>query len=87
MGSFVAPELAQHVTKLHNRAILRHEVMGESIDPHPMSLLTREREVAKCVADGMADVEMGEKLRMSPRTVNKHVQKIYQKRDLKSRSS
>jgi DNA-binding CsgD family transcriptional regulator len=60
LGSLVAPELAQHVTNLHNRAILRHEGMGESIDPHPMSLLTlREREVAKCVADGMAGVEMG----------------------------
>jgi DNA-binding CsgD family transcriptional regulator len=44
--------------------------MGGSIDPHPMSLLTlREREVGKCVADGMAGVEVGEKLRVSPRTV------------------
>jgi DNA-binding CsgD family transcriptional regulator len=34
-----------------------------------MSLLTlREREVGKCVADGMAGVEVGEKLRVSPRT-------------------
>lgn len=50
-------------------------------------LTAREVEVLRLVATGLTDAQVAEKLVISPRTVSKHLQSIYSKLDLASRSA
>jgi DNA-binding NarL/FixJ family response regulator len=50
-------------------------------------LTEREVEVLSLVAKGMTDAEVAEQLVISPRTVSKHLQSIYSKIDVNSRSA
>ncbi len=45
----------------------------------PVALTSREREVASLAADGLSSREIAEKLFLSPRTVDNHIQRIYDK--------
>jgi DNA-binding CsgD family transcriptional regulator len=64
---------------------------GAPPQPDPQSLehgLTpRELEVLRLVASGLTDAQVAEKLVISPRTVGKHLQSIYSKLYLPSRSA
>lgn len=51
-----------------------------------MSLSDRERAVAALVAEGLSRVEMGQRLCISPFTVDRYLQQIYDKLQLPSRS-
>lgn len=50
-------------------------------------LTKRELEVLQFVATGLTDAQVGEQLFISPRTVSKHLQSIYRKIQVKSRSA
>jgi predicted ATPase/DNA-binding CsgD family transcriptional regulator len=50
-------------------------------------LTPRQAEVLRLVAAGLTDAQVAEKLVISPRTVGKHLQSIYSKLDLPSRSA
>jgi DNA-binding CsgD family transcriptional regulator len=55
--------------------------------PHEYGLTPRELEVLRLVASGLTDAQVAEKLVISPRTVGKHLQSIYSKLYLPSRSA
>jgi DNA-binding NarL/FixJ family response regulator len=50
-------------------------------------LTPREIDVLRLVAAGLTDAQIASKLVISPRTVGKHLQTIYEKLDLHSRSA
>ena len=52
---------------------------------YPAGLTPREVAVLKLVADGLSDAEVGERLFISPRTVNSHLTSIYNKLGVSSR--
>ena len=55
--------------------------------PAPSTLTSREIEVLRLVATGLTDAQVAEKLVVSIRTVNAHLQSIYGKLDVKSRTA
>ena len=59
----------------------------KTLPAHPAGLTTREVEVLRLVAQGLTDVQVAEKLVVSPRTVNWHLTSIYSKIQVSSRSA
>ncbi|MDA8195169.1 MAG: AAA family ATPase [Thermaerobacter sp.] len=55
--------------------------------PRPGSLSLRELEVARLVADGMTNVQVAARLNLSARTVENHLQRIYERLQLPSRAA
>jgi DNA-binding NarL/FixJ family response regulator len=53
----------------------------------PASLTTREIEVLRWVAQGLTDIQVAEKLVISPRTVSTHLSSIYNKLGVSTRSA
>ncbi len=47
-------------------------------------ITTREKEILYCIADGMSNVEIGDRLKISPRTVDSHKSNIMQKFNIKT---
>jgi predicted ATPase/DNA-binding CsgD family transcriptional regulator len=63
-------------------------LVGEpEVDSHPDDLTAREVEVLRLVAEGLTDVEVAERLVVSPRTVHSHLRSIYRKLDVTTRSA
>jgi predicted ATPase/DNA-binding CsgD family transcriptional regulator len=54
---------------------------------YPAGLTVREAEVLRLVAGGLTDIQIAEKLVLSPRTVHAHISSIYNKLDVTSRSA
>jgi len=54
---------------------------------YPAGLTTREVEVLRLLAGGLTDLQIAEKLVLSPRTVHAHISSIYNKLGLTSRSA
>jgi DNA-binding NarL/FixJ family response regulator len=54
---------------------------------YPAGLTTREVEVLRLVASGLTDIQVAEKLVLSPRTVHAHISSIYNKLGVSSRSA
>ncbi len=59
----------------------------ESAPAIPNGLTTREVEVLRLVSMGMSNSQIAEQLVLSPNTVNAHIQAIYRKLDVNSRSA
>jgi DNA-binding NarL/FixJ family response regulator len=53
----------------------------------PSLLTSRELEVLRLVASGLTDAQVAEKLVVSVRTVNAHLQSIYSKLDVQTRTA
>lgn len=51
------------------------------------ALTTRQRQVLSLVAEGLTDTAVGHQLGCSPRTVDKHLEHIYRRLGVPSRSS
>ena len=66
--------------KLLNR--LRNPVEA---DPLASSLTAREREILDLIADGCTNRQIGERLFLSPRTVEWHLRNVFAKLDIHSR--
>jgi DNA-binding CsgD family transcriptional regulator len=56
-------------------------------DSDPAGLSTREREVLALVRDGLRNAEIAEALWVSPATVRKHLENIYEKLDVHTRTA
>jgi DNA-binding CsgD family transcriptional regulator len=54
---------------------------------YPAGLTAREVEVLRLLAGGLTDLQIAEKLVLSPRTVHAHISSIYSKLGLTSRSA
>ena len=54
---------------------------------YPAGLTAREVEVLRLLAGGMTDLQIAEKLVLSPRTVHAHISSIYSKLGVTSRSA
>ena len=54
---------------------------------YPAGLTTREVEVLRLLAGGLTDLQIAEKLVLSPHTVHAHISSIYNKLDITSRSA
>jgi len=54
---------------------------------YPAGLTAREVEVLRLVASGLTDIQVAEKLVLSPRTVHAHISSIYNKLGVSSRSA
>jgi DNA-binding CsgD family transcriptional regulator len=54
---------------------------------YPAGLSAREAEVLRLVAQGLANAEVGERLFLSPRTVQQHLRSIYNKLDVENRAA
>jgi ATP/maltotriose-dependent transcriptional regulator MalT len=69
---------------LQAASLLREEAAARRGDA---LLSTRELEVLSLVAEGLTDREIGERLFISPRTVNQHLRSIYNKLEVNSRAA
>jgi DNA-binding CsgD family transcriptional regulator len=58
-----------------------------AVDAPAPRLTAREREVLRLVAEGMTDAEVANRLSISPRTVGQHLQSIYNKLGVSSRTA
>ena len=56
-------------------------------DSDPSSLSAREREVLALVRDGLRNAEIAEALWVSPATVRKHLENIYEKLGVHTRTA
>ncbi len=65
--------------------MLLEERAGAANDPAGLS--TREREVLALVRDGLRNAEIAEALWVSPATVRKHLENIYEKLDVHTRTA
>ncbi len=95
-GQALTPEQALAMSKSESRS--RQAVSGViSMPPtvvpvskmsasNPAGLTAREIDVLRLVAQGMTDIQVAEKLIVSPRTVNWHLTSIYSKLQVSSRS-
>jgi DNA-binding CsgD family transcriptional regulator len=55
--------------------------------PNPLSLLTpRERQVLAWLVKGATNRQIGVRLKVSPRTIEKHLERILAKLDVKNRT-
>ena len=52
-----------------------------------MALTDREQEVLRWLASGKTDKDIAEILAISPRTVHKHLQRIYEKLGVETRTA
>ena len=53
----------------------------------PKGLTTREREVIALVADGLTNAEVAERLWISPGTVRRHLENVYGKLGVHTRTA
>ena len=60
---------------------------SRSVSPVLSGLSQREREILALVATGLTDTQVAQSLQLSPRTVGKHLQSIYTKLNIHSRSA
>ncbi len=59
---------------------------GSSVEPWPDELTERERETLVLVAEGMSNRDIGDRLGVSPRTVEVHLSRVYKKLGASSRT-
>ncbi|WP_265519726.1 LuxR family transcriptional regulator [Nitratireductor luteus] len=64
-----------------------HEIRTVSKTARADNLTARERQVLSLVASGSTNREIAEKLRLSPKTVNRHVENIFGKLGVSSRAA
>jgi DNA-binding CsgD family transcriptional regulator len=79
-----------HLTGLYRSAELRRRLSAAAaaFDPDATDRLTRrEREVMLCVADGLSNAEIASVLIVERSTVRKHLENIYEKLGVRSRTA
>ena len=74
-GSPMSPKIARKVVR---------EFQDEGLNEEYL-LSHREKEIVKCIEDGLAYKEIAEKLSISPHTVHTHIKKIYEKLHARNR--
>ncbi|HUG16160.1 MAG TPA: AAA family ATPase [Thermomicrobiales bacterium] len=74
-----------------SRALAKLHEPPPAIEPrsaeNPAGLTAREIEVLRLVTDGLTDIEVSERLFISPRTVSQHLRSVYGKLDVNNRTA
>ncbi len=83
----ISPAVLPAATRAHDRAVRRQQraaaiTVGDS-EPH---LTDRELEVLRALAEGMGNKQIGGRLGISPSTVKYHLQAIFSKLGVRTRS-
>jgi DNA-binding NarL/FixJ family response regulator len=83
------PASPQAATKNVSQATPTHSTSASSTKAptYPDELTAREVDVLRLLAQGWSDVQIAERLVISPRTVNSHVTSIYRKIQVTTRSA
>ena len=84
-GAVIDPFIARRILALVNELGAARETPSNTAELHE-ALTRREMEILKCVADGMSNREIADGLSIAKATVETHVQKIYRKLAVKSRT-
>jgi DNA-binding CsgD family transcriptional regulator len=71
--------LQPHIWEIYRAARLRRRV--------PVTLTGRQLDVLRCVALGMSNDEIGRRFTISPQTVDKHLEIIYRRLNVQSRTA
>ena len=80
--------LQPHLVQLYRTAALRRRVGQDPERTSRASALTpREREVLELVADGLRNAEIAEALWVTPATVRKHLENVYEKLGVHTRTA
>jgi LuxR family transcriptional regulator, maltose regulon positive regulatory protein len=80
-------ELGAAVDARRARSVLDAAEAAEHRAPALRRLTRREREVLGCVADGLTNRQIGERLVVSEHTIHRHISNILRKLDLPSRTA
>lgn len=75
-----------HLTRIEGRA-LAAPFLPFGLLPMPLELTPRECEVLRCLATGKTDADIGDMLGISARTVQKHLEHIYVKLGVETRTA
>ena len=78
-----------HLAAAYRAAALRRRLAkaGELEQEAMIELTPREQEVVRCVAEGLSNAEIAEILVVEPSTVRKHLQHVYEKLRVRSRTA
>jgi DNA-binding NarL/FixJ family response regulator len=79
-----------HMAAVYRAAALRRRLAkaAEELDQEAMVELTpREREVMRCVADGLSNAEIADVLVVERSTVRKHLEHVYEKLGVRRRTA
>ena len=76
---FIYPTMAQHILEEYSEKVFEDDSAGSD------ELTPRENQVLILIADGLTNSEIGEKLGISHKTVDRHRENIMRKLDLHSR--
>src|SRR3712207_4268275 len=87
LGGFPQVFLPLELMDTEPQQVVRAEPPPAAKQRGRMGLTAREIDVLRLVAQGMTDAEVGEKLVISPRTVNGHLTSIYSKLGVTSRTA
>jgi DNA-binding NarL/FixJ family response regulator len=63
------------------------EQLSTPVSEHPVGLTPREVEVLGLVAEGLTNPQVAQKLYLSPRTVQRHLNSVYRKLGVNSRAA
>ncbi|HYH34164.1 MAG TPA: helix-turn-helix transcriptional regulator, partial [Nocardioides sp.] len=80
------PHLSRLAGEIAGRARIPVGTPAEATHDDPFHLTRREREVLALVAEGLTDRDIGSRLFISPRTVERHVSNLLAKLDARRRS-
>jgi len=77
-----------HLTRIEGRAAAAGTpFLPFELVPMPLALTPRECEVLRCLATGKTDADIGDMLGISVRTVQKHLEHIYVKLGVETRTA
>lgn len=77
-----------HLTRIEGRAAgAGAPFLPFELVPMPLALTPRECEVLRCLATGKTDADIGDMLGISVRTVQKHLEHIYVKLGVETRTA
>jgi DNA-binding CsgD family transcriptional regulator len=79
--------LQPHLCRLYAIAELRHRLKGQQTVPDDPRLTPREREILEQVRLGRTNAEIAELLWISPLTVQKHLENVYEKLGVHTRTA
>ncbi len=81
------PLLTRRIEQLTANRADRLAAGGGSIWPGPAVLTPRQQQVLRLVAGGLTDAAIGRRLGCSPRTVDKHLERIYRRLGVSCRTA
>jgi len=86
-SSVVAPRVLRRMLDLFARHLPTDAAAADpgDVDPRLRTLTPRELDVLRCVAEGLSNAEIAERLVLSPTTVKSHVGNVLAKLDVRDR--